>query len=330
MGCAALPCPGCSSSQPVCTPAARGSPSRCSTRPHKSAMNGRTSSKSRSSRRPEKWPWCSGPPRPVGHCLWRGSTTASDTARQVWTRRRRETRCSTGNRCSTDTCCSSGPLRQLRMRSSGRAANVRPTGMPTPAHCHRHPLRRSEGEPNGGNGRPRRRSAAKLPRPPRRAVGAEECRTNASSESTGHLELARLDRDLVDRVLALDPATQRAIAIWASRAACAAAGLTNLDWVKSALAALERREPLPFDDLGETFRLLGSDPLVRRTTVVSYDEALTHFSATHGSSSTVVGRCGRLARGRARIPVPCDGHPRNRLPASPVRGALCVSRVGGR
>jgi hypothetical protein len=97
----------------------------------------------------------------------------------------------------------------------------------------------------------------------------------------GAQELARLDRELVDGVADLDPATQRAVAVWAARRACAAAGLTDLDWVKPAFAALERGESLPFTDLGEAFRLLEGDPHVRRTSVASYDGRIESLSQQH-------------------------------------------------
>jgi hypothetical protein len=95
------------------------------------------------------------------------------------------------------------------------------------------------------------------------------------------MELARLDRELVDGIVALDPATQRAVAVWAARRACAAAGLTSLDWVKPVLAALERGESLPFTDVGEAFRLLRADPHVRLTTVASYDGRYERISQQH-------------------------------------------------
>jgi hypothetical protein len=97
----------------------------------------------------------------------------------------------------------------------------------------------------------------------------------------GATELARLDRELVDGIAALAPATQRTVAVWAARRACAAAGLTDLDWVKPALTALERGESLPFNDLGEAFRLLRADPRVRSTTVASYDGRYERISQQH-------------------------------------------------
>jgi hypothetical protein len=97
----------------------------------------------------------------------------------------------------------------------------------------------------------------------------------------GALELARLDRELVDAIVGLDPVTQRAVGVWAARRACAAAGLTDLDWVKAALTALERGEPLPIAGLDEAFRLLGTDPRVRSTTVVSYDGRHERISQQH-------------------------------------------------
>ena len=99
--------------------------------------------------------------------------------------------------------------------------------------------------------------------------------------TNGAMELARLDRPLLDGITGLHPATQRAVAVWAARRACAAAGLTDLDWVKPALAALERGEPLPFADLAEAFRLLRADPHLRTTTVASYDGRHEHVSQQH-------------------------------------------------
>lgn len=58
------------------------------------------------------------------------------------------------------------------------------------------------------------------------------------------LRLARLDRKLLDGVAGVDSATQRAVAIWLARRACAVVGLADLDWVKTALAALERGKSL--------------------------------------------------------------------------------------
>ncbi|MGV9212194.1 hypothetical protein ACTFTM_10090 [Micromonospora sp. RB23] len=54
-----------------------------------------------------------------------------------------------------------------------------------------------------------------------------------------------LDRDLVDGVADADAVTQREIAIWAARQACALAGIADLDWMTPAWAALERGGPLP-------------------------------------------------------------------------------------
>ena len=57
--------------------------------------------------------------------------------------------------------------------------------------------------------------------------------------------------------------------------------MTDLDWVKPALAALERGESLPFAELREAFHLLDADPHVRRTTVASYDGQFEHVSPQH-------------------------------------------------
>ncbi|MEU8733186.1 hypothetical protein AB0C68_27860 [Streptomyces tendae] len=67
--------------------------------------------------------------------------------------------------------------------------------------------------------------------------------------------LVPLDRDLLDAVDAVCPATQRGLARWAARRAFTAAGLDGVDWIAAALTALERGEPLPapFDDPGRTW-----------------------------------------------------------------------------
>jgi hypothetical protein len=149
--------------------------------------------------------------------------------------------------------------------------------------------------------------------------------------TNGALELARVDRELVDRITDLDPAIQRAIAVWAARRACAAAGLTDIEWVKPALVALERGESLPFADVGEAFRLLRADPHVLLTTVVSYDGRHERISQQHMAvPALVVGRGRRPAGGRAGVPVPRDGHGRDRLPAPAFRGSGRVPGVGGR
>ncbi|MFG2317179.1 hypothetical protein [Streptomyces tendae] len=67
--------------------------------------------------------------------------------------------------------------------------------------------------------------------------------------------LVPLDRDLLDAVDAVCPATQRGLARWAARRAFTAAGMDGVDWIAAALTALERGEPLPapFDDPRRTW-----------------------------------------------------------------------------
>lgn len=89
-------------------------------------------------------------------------------------------------------------------------------------------------------------------------------RTNGASIMAG------LARDLIDRMDNADAATQRAVAIWAAHQACAMAGLSDLDWVAAALAALDRGEP-PFASVDQAFELLRNDSRVRFTTIRSYD-----------------------------------------------------------
>jgi hypothetical protein len=61
--------------------------------------------------------------------------------------------------------------------------------------------------------------------------------------------LARTDRALAEQLAALDPQTQRQVALWLAGTACERAGAGNLDW-DAALDALARGRalPAPFDD----------------------------------------------------------------------------------
>jgi len=99
--------------------------------------------------------------------------------------------------------------------------------------------------------------------------------------TNGALELARLDRELLDGIAGLDPVTQRRISVWAAQRACAAAGLIARDWVSAALEALERSEPLPFANLADAFRLLQADSHLSGTTVTSYDGRHERVSQQH-------------------------------------------------
>ncbi|MFG2907508.1 hypothetical protein ACGF13_20910 [Kitasatospora sp. NPDC048286] len=65
------------------------------------------------------------------------------------------------------------------------------------------------------------------------------------------------------------PRAQRAVARFAARRACAAAGLAGLDWVAAALTALDEGRPLPapFDDPAALWQTLAADPRVPARTV---------------------------------------------------------------
>ncbi|TBO60289.1 hypothetical protein EYS09_07500 [Streptomyces kasugaensis] len=76
--------------------------------------------------------------------------------------------------------------------------------------------------------------------------------------------LLRFDPALVHALDAASPQVQRAVARLAARHACAAAGLTGLDWIAAGLTALAEGRPLPppFDDEGRVWPALESDPRV--------------------------------------------------------------------
>ncbi|GLY64968.1 hypothetical protein [Amycolatopsis taiwanensis] len=101
----------------------------------------------------------------------------------------------------------------------------------------------------------------------------------------GALAIALLDRDLLDKIENLDETAQRAIAIWAAGRAYREAGLSDLDWVTPAFAALEHGRPLPrpFDDHDAAWQLLSTDSRVPRTTVASYDGRHDRISQQHAA-----------------------------------------------
>ncbi|MBD0676813.1 hypothetical protein, partial [Streptomyces sp. CBMA156] len=65
------------------------------------------------------------------------------------------------------------------------------------------------------------------------------------------------------------PRAQRAVARFAARRACTAAGLDGLDWVAAGLTALDEGRPLPppFDDPARLWQTLATDPRVPGRTV---------------------------------------------------------------
>jgi hypothetical protein len=83
------------------------------------------------------------------------------------------------------------------------------------------------------------------------------------------LSLARLDRSLLDALDRTTPDEQRAVARWAARRAAGTAGMSGVDWIDAALAAVDAGAPLPdpFDDEGGTWERLFTDPRVPRTTI---------------------------------------------------------------
>ena len=78
-------------------------------------------------------------------------------------------------------------------------------------------------------------------------------------------QLVQYDRDLVDGIVEASAATQRRIAHWAARRAYTRAGITDLEWLAPAWAALERGEPLPVDctDPAAMLERIDGGPVVR-------------------------------------------------------------------
>lgn len=66
--------------------------------------------------------------------------------------------------------------------------------------------------------------------------------------------LVRLDPELAEAVAAVDPSSQRSMAVWAARRVCEAAPPTDIDW-PAVLAAVERGDPppAPFDNPSEAW-----------------------------------------------------------------------------
>ncbi|WP_116114453.1 hypothetical protein [Amycolatopsis ruanii] len=130
----------------------------------------------------------------------------------------------------------------------------------------------------------------------------------------GGLVLAALDRDLTEAIEQLDETTQRAVAVWVARRACAEAGLDGLDWVAPALAALGEGTavPPPFDDHVALFDRIGGDARVVYTTVSSYD-----------------GRHARVSQQHAALPAVCSAAAADPLAAAAETLFHATVTVGG-
>jgi hypothetical protein len=102
------------------------------------------------------------------------------------------------------------------------------------------------------------------------------------------IEVARLDRPLVDVIDRTDAATQRALARWAARSAFVEAKLAQLDWIASALDAMDRDKGCP-----ETFR----DPWG------AYDRAMNDDRAIHTVITTLDGRIDNFSQQAMAFPA---------------------------
>ncbi|GAA0245759.1 hypothetical protein GCM10010492_51510 [Saccharothrix mutabilis subsp. mutabilis] len=93
------------------------------------------------------------------------------------------------------------------------------------------------------------------------------------------LNLARMDRPLLDALADAPEQVQRGIARWAARRACVEAGLDGVAWIAPALDAVDRGEPLPppFEDDREPWDRLLSDPTVPQTLITTPDGRIDNF-----------------------------------------------------
>jgi hypothetical protein len=93
------------------------------------------------------------------------------------------------------------------------------------------------------------------------------------------IQVAELDRPLVDAIDRVDADTQRAIARWAARRAYAEAQLTQLDWVAPVLEAMDRGEELPeiFGDQ-RAFERAWTDDRMVHTVITTLDGRIDNFS----------------------------------------------------
>ncbi len=86
------------------------------------------------------------------------------------------------------------------------------------------------------------------------------------------MSLVKFDRSVIDTIADLDPEAQRSVARWCVHRAFDAAGLSSLDWVAPALAALDRGDdlPPPFDDQVRVWEALhgGTDNVVNTHSVL--------------------------------------------------------------
>jgi hypothetical protein len=118
-----------------------------------------------------------------------------------------------------------------------------------------HLLDRPEGTPFAWEAtlRARAAEAARIAERARQRRDAEAAAAWGGSVPTerlrqaGHLaqSLARVDRPLLDRLAALAPAEQHALACRIARAALERAGLLRIDWIAEGLAAAEAGGPMP-------------------------------------------------------------------------------------
>ncbi|MFD0204851.1 MULTISPECIES: hypothetical protein [Saccharothrix] len=94
------------------------------------------------------------------------------------------------------------------------------------------------------------------------------------------LNLAPLDRPLVDALAEAEPTVQRQVARWAIRRAFTEGGLADIDWIAPALAAMDRGEPLPppFEDDRRPWDLLFADERVPQTVVTTLNGVHDNFS----------------------------------------------------
>ncbi len=130
--------------------------------------------------------------------------------------------------------------------------------------------------------------------------------------------LATTDPEIVLPLADAAPHTQRAVARWATRQACAIAGVDTVDWIAAAPTALDRGEPLPapFDDPHQMSERLGPTN--------AYPTPRLRSRPALPTAPSKRSRCRRYPPPRTRTPSPAPSTP-STSPRSPTATATEIA-----